>query len=70
MAPPPGSERFRFLYRQGEGSIDRREFWLATWPVMAIVVVLTLAWIGIRPREARDLAHEGLLDWSVAATYL
>jgi uncharacterized membrane protein YhaH (DUF805 family) len=70
MAPPPGSERFRFLYRQGEGTIDRRQFWLATWPVVVIAVALTLAWIVIRPREARDLAHEGLLDWSIVATYL
>ena len=62
--------RFRFLYRQGEGTIDRREFWRASWPVMAIVVALTLIWFVVRPREARDLAHEGLLDWTVAATYL
>jgi uncharacterized membrane protein YhaH (DUF805 family) len=66
----PRSERFRFLYRQGEGAIDRRQFWLASWPIAAIILVLTLAWLAIRPREVRDLAHEGLLDWSIVATYL
>jgi uncharacterized membrane protein YhaH (DUF805 family) len=70
MSLSPRSERFRFLYRQGEGAIDRREFWLASSPVLAIVLALTLVWIVIRPREARDLSHEGLLDWSIAATYL
>jgi uncharacterized membrane protein YhaH (DUF805 family) len=63
-------ERFRFLYRQGEGRIDRRQFWLASWPIAAIALALTLVWFVIRPREARDLSHEGLLDWSIAATYL
>jgi uncharacterized membrane protein YhaH (DUF805 family) len=62
--------RFRFLYRQSEGTIDRREFWLASWPIAAIVAALTLVWLVIRPREARDLSHEGLLDWSIAGTYL
>ena len=32
MAGILGGERFRFLYRQAEGTIDRRQFWLASWP--------------------------------------
>jgi len=70
MDPSPRGERFRFLYRQSEGTIDRGAFWRASWPILAIVAALTLAWIVVRPREARDLAHEGLLDWSIVATYL
>jgi uncharacterized membrane protein YhaH (DUF805 family) len=63
------SERFRFLYRQGEGTIDRRQFWLASWPPVAIAAGLTLLWLVVAPRQARDLSREGLIDWSIAATY-
>ena len=69
MAERLGAERFRFLYRQGEGSIDARQWWAASWPPAAIVVALTLAWLIVAPREARDLGHEKLIDWSIAATY-
>ena len=64
-----GGERFRFLYRQAEGTIDRRQFWLASWPPLAIVLALTLLWLLVAPRQARDLSREGLIDWSIAATY-
>ncbi|WP_158812500.1 hypothetical protein [Methylocapsa sp. S129] len=62
-------KRFRFLYRQSEGTIDRRQFWLASWPPLAIMLALTLIWIVVMPRQARDLSHEALIDWGVAATY-
>jgi uncharacterized membrane protein YhaH (DUF805 family) len=63
------SDRFRFLYRQGEGAIDRRQFWMASWPPLAIAFELTLIWLAIMPRQARDLSHENLVDWRVAATF-
>jgi uncharacterized membrane protein YhaH (DUF805 family) len=69
MSQTPRSERFRFLYRQGEGTINRREFWAASWPPCGIALAMTLVWIVIAPRQARDLSHEALLDLGVVATY-
>ena len=69
MAGILGGERFRFLYRQAEGTIDRRQFWLASWPPLAIALALTFLWLVVAPRQARDLSREGLIDWSIAATY-
>jgi uncharacterized membrane protein YhaH (DUF805 family) len=62
-------ERFRFLYRQGEGAIDRREWVLASWPPVAIALAMTAVWLLIAPRQARDLSHESFVDFSVIATY-
>jgi uncharacterized membrane protein YhaH (DUF805 family) len=61
--------RFRFLYRQGEGTIDRRQFWMASRLPLGIALALTLIWLVVMPRQARDLAREGLIDWRIAATY-
>ena len=63
------AERFRFLYRQSEGTIGSGEWRRASGPPVAIVVLLTLGWLAIMPRQGRDLSREGLIDWSVAATY-
>jgi hypothetical protein len=64
-----GGDRFRFLYRQSEGRLDRHQWRLASWPPAAIAVGLTLVWWIVAPREARDLAREALFDWRIAATY-
>jgi uncharacterized membrane protein YhaH (DUF805 family) len=62
------AQRFRFLYRQGEGRIDARQWRGASWPPAALALALTLVWLMIAPRQ-RDLAHEDLINWGIAATY-
>jgi uncharacterized membrane protein YhaH (DUF805 family) len=61
--------RLNFLYRQSEGTISRREWALASLPLAAILIVSTLIWIAIMPREARD-PSKGLVDLGVAARYI
>jgi uncharacterized membrane protein YhaH (DUF805 family) len=68
MAQAPADWNFRFLYRQGEGCIGRRQWWLASAPPTVVAVALTLIWIAIAP-PARDLAHEQLFIGGVAARY-
>jgi uncharacterized membrane protein YhaH (DUF805 family) len=57
-----------FLYRRKEGAIGRRAWILASLPPTLIVIALTLIWIAIMPRAARDPSH-GLVDLGVAARY-
>ena len=64
------SARFRFLYRQGEGEISAREWLSASALPLVIALILSLIWLAVMPREGRDLAREGLIDWSIAAVYL
>jgi low temperature requirement protein LtrA len=61
--------RFRFLYRQGEGAVGRREWLEASAAPIGIAVALTIVWLAIMPREPRDLAHESLIDWRLPFVY-
>jgi uncharacterized membrane protein YhaH (DUF805 family) len=69
MSETPTSARLDFLYRRREGRINRREWALASLPPTTILVVLTLIWIAIMPREERE-PTQGLIDLGVAARYL
>jgi hypothetical protein len=60
---------FQFLYRESEGVIDRRAWWMAIWPPIAIVAAMTLLWVAIAPRETRDLGRESLFSFSVLAVH-
>jgi hypothetical protein len=68
MADTPAAARFRFLYREAEGAIDARQWRRASWQPVAVAVALTLLWLAVSPPQ-RDLAHEALFDWGVAASY-
>ena len=61
--------RFRFLYRQGEGTVGPREWLGASALPLGIVLGLSLIWLAVAPREARDLTHEGLIDWRLPLVY-
>jgi tellurite resistance protein TehA-like permease len=69
MAPVTRAERFRFLYREGEGAIDRRTWALASLPPAAIALLLTAIWLAIAPSGPRDLAREAFVDPIVVATH-
>jgi len=70
MAQEKSAERFRFLYRQAEGVIDRRAWARASLPPAGIALVMTAIAIAIAPRGPRDLAREAFIDPIVVATHL
>ena len=69
MSASPTTARLDFLYRRSEGAIGRRDWALASLPPTVVLIVSTLIWLTIMPRETRDLS-QGLLDLGVAARYL
>ena len=62
-------QRLNFLYRRADGAIGRREWALASLAPTLVIIVLSLIWAAIMPRQARDLS-QGLIDFGVAARYL
>ena len=58
MAEATGVARFRFLYRAGEGVIDRATWVRASLPPVAIALVLTFVWLrrSRRTQAARSRA--------------
>jgi hypothetical protein len=64
----PTRARWRFLYRQSEGTIGPGEWLRASLPPAAIVAALTAIWLAIAPSAARQPTN-GLIDISIMATY-
>jgi hypothetical protein len=60
--------RWRFLYRQGEGTIGPGEWVRASLPPAAIVAALTAIWLAIAPSGERE-PTSGLIDLPTLATY-
>jgi len=69
MSALPTRERLNFLYRRSDGAIGRRNWALASLPPTLVLIALTLIWILIMPRQARDLS-QGLIDLGIVARYL
>jgi hypothetical protein len=61
--------RFRFLYRESEGTIGPREWVLASLGPVGIALILTLIAFAVAPNAPRDLAHEAFFDPLVAARH-
>jgi hypothetical protein len=70
MAQSSRGERFRFLYRQAEGVIDRGAWARASLPPVAIALAMTAIWLVIAPSGPRDLAREAFIDAFVVATHV
>jgi tellurite resistance protein TehA-like permease len=64
------AERFRFLYREAEGFVDRDVWRRASLPPVGIALGMTIVWLAIAPSGPRDLTHEAFIDLRVVATHL
>ena len=62
MAEGRHAARFRFLYRESEGTIGGREWALASVAPVGVALVLTVIAFAVAPSAPRDLAHEAFID--------
>ena len=62
MAESPRAARFRFLYREGEGFVGRREWALASAGPVGIALMLTIVAFVLAPNAPRDLTRESFID--------
>jgi len=69
MATSPRAARFRFLYRESEGTVGAREWTRASVAPVGIALVLTLVAVAVAPNAPRDLAHEAFIDPLVVARH-
>ena len=69
MAGPEGQDRFRFLYRQTDGVIDRATWTRASVGPLGIVFVLTvIAWL-VAPNQPRDLGTQAFFTLGLVASH-
>jgi len=69
MAESARAARFRFLYRESEGTIDAGEWARASVGPVGIALVLTLIAFAVAPNAPRDLAREAFIDPLVVARH-
>jgi hypothetical protein len=65
----PGEADFRFLYRQGEGTIGRAEWARASAAPVGVALALTAVALVIAPDRPRDLASQDFADFAIVATH-
>ena len=64
------AERFRSLYRQTDGVLDRGAWARASLAPVGAALAMTAIWIVIAPDAPRDLTHEAFIDLGVVAKHL
>jgi hypothetical protein len=62
MAEDQCAARFRFLYREGEGTVGAREWARASVAPVGVALVLTIVAFAVAPSAPRDLAREPFAD--------
>jgi hypothetical protein len=70
MAQSGRAERFRFLYRQSEGTIGAREWARASLAPVGLALLLTAIAVVAEPDGPRDLASEAFVDPLVIVRHL
>lgn len=70
MASVLSGEGLRFLYRNEEGVIDRRVWWLGVIPLAAILFVMTAIWLVLSPYAKRGLDERAFIDAMTITAYL
>lgn len=63
-------EGINFLYRSEEGTVDRRTWWLGSVLLAAILFVLTMIWLVLKPWAGRGLDERAMIDARTIAAYL
>ena len=63
-------EGFNFLYRSEEGTVDRKTWWLGVIMLDAVLFVLVMIWLVVRPWANRSLSERAMLDGYTLAAYV
>ena len=67
MADEGPTSRFAFLYRQGDGGLDARQWARAAWPPAAIAVAVVGLWVFLSPGTPEPLTDQQLAGPSAVA---
>lgn len=63
-------EGFNFLYRSEEGDVDRKTWWLGVIMLDAVLFVLVMIWLVVRPWAGRSLDERAMLDGLTIIAYI
>ena len=63
-------EGLNFLYRKEEGHVDRTSWWLGALLLAAILFVLVMIWLVVRPWANRGLDERAMIDAPTIVAYI
>ena len=63
-------EGFNFLYRSEEGAVDRKTWWLGVTLLGAVLFVLVMIWLVVRPWAGRGLDERAMIDAPTIVAYV